>query len=210
MSISGILSNTYNQYQIGATPNPIQQQIQQLGTALQSGNLSAAQSDFASLQAAFSQPSTTTGAPTSTAGGPVNQAFNQLASDLQSGNLSAAQKDFATVQQDIHGPNGGPSFSRFPIATITAEEGTVPLLRTRCCRISIWGARMCPPAAFPERNRPMSACSNNCSNSRWAERLSLPSRRSPSMPDPIVRRGRPRPPRASPPAKRIPQAKTIP
>ncbi|MGP0099206.1 MAG: hypothetical protein ACLPHI_19375 [Terriglobales bacterium] len=114
MSISGILSNTYNQYQIGATPNPIQQQIQQLGTALQSGNLSAAQSDFASLQAAFSQPSTTTGAPTSTAGGPVNQAFNQLASDLQSGNLSAAQKDFATVQQDIHGPNGGPSFSRFP------------------------------------------------------------------------------------------------
>ena len=107
MSISGISSNSYNPYQTGA--NPLQQQFQQLGQALQSGNLSAAQSDFASLRAGFSQPSSTTGASSatstsSTTSNPVNQAFNQLASDLQSGNLSAAQKDYSAIQQETKTP----------------------------------------------------------------------------------------------------------
>ena len=75
MSISAILNSSSNQYQIGAASNPYQQEIQQLGQALQSGNLSAAQSDFATLQAAFSQPATTTAGSTSN---PVAQAFNQL------------------------------------------------------------------------------------------------------------------------------------
>jgi hypothetical protein len=107
MSISGISSNSYNPYQTGA--NPLQQQFQQLGQALQSGNLSAAQSDFASLRAGFSQPSSTTGASSatstsSTTSNPVNQAFNQLASDLHSGNLSAAQKDYSAIQQETKTP----------------------------------------------------------------------------------------------------------
>jgi len=101
MSIAGILGSS-TQYQIGAT-NALQQQFQQLGQALQSGNLSSAQSDFATLQAAFSQPATTTG---NAAGNPIKQAFNQLASDLQSGNLSAAQKDYSTVQEDLQGARG--------------------------------------------------------------------------------------------------------
>jgi len=105
MSVSAILSSAYNQPQIGSSNSPYQQSISQLGKDLQSGNLSAAQSDFASLQAAFSQPSTTTGASTTPAtqstASPIAQAFNQLSSDLQSGNLSAAQKDFSTVQQDL-------------------------------------------------------------------------------------------------------------
>ncbi|MFY9904701.1 MAG: hypothetical protein WBX02_14650 [Terriglobales bacterium] len=105
MSVSAILSSAYNQPQIGSSNNPYQQSISQLGKDLQSGNLSAAQSEFASLQAAFSQPSTTTGASTTPAtqstASPIAQAFNQLSSDLQSGNLSAAQKDFSTVQQDL-------------------------------------------------------------------------------------------------------------
>ena len=102
MSISAILNSSSNQYQIGAASNPYQQEMQQLGQALQSGNLSAAQSDFATLQAAFSQPATTPGSTsTGSASNPVAQAFNQLGTDLQSGNLSAAQKDFSTVQQDL-------------------------------------------------------------------------------------------------------------
>ena len=103
MSISAILNSSSNQFQIGAASNPYQQDMQQLGQALQSGNLSAAQSDFATLQAAFSQPATTATGSTS-AGSPSNpvaQAFNQLSTDLQSGNLSAAQKDFSTLQQDL-------------------------------------------------------------------------------------------------------------
>ena len=97
MSISAILNSSSNQYQIGAASNPYRQEMQQLGQALQSGNLSTAQSDFATLRAAFSQPATGTGSTSN----PVAQAFNQLGTDLQSGNMSAAQKDFSTVQQDL-------------------------------------------------------------------------------------------------------------
>jgi hypothetical protein len=104
MSISGIQGSTFNPYQF-ASSSPLQQQLQQLGQALQSGNLSAAQSDFASLQQAFSQPAATNAPATS----PLGQAFNQLASDLQSGNLSAAQKDFSPLQQDVQSLNGSSS-----------------------------------------------------------------------------------------------------
>jgi len=102
MSISAILNSNPSQFQIGAPSNPYQQEMQQLGQALQSGNLSVAQSDFAALQAAFSQPAATTGSTsTGSASNPVGQAFNQLGTDLQSGNVAAAQKDFSTVQQDL-------------------------------------------------------------------------------------------------------------
>ena len=115
MSVSA-LSSIFNQQQLSAITNPYQQQLQQLGKALQSGNLSAAQSDFATLQQAFSQPAstiaTTTGAASTTTSNPANQSFNQLASDLQSGNLAAAQKDFSTVQQDIKG-YGSPPINYF-------------------------------------------------------------------------------------------------
>ncbi len=102
MSISGILSSNVSRYQPRAASASYLQGIQQLSKDFQSGNLSAAQSDFATLQAAFSQPPTST-ASTSTASksNPVAQAFNQLATDLKSGNLSAAQKDFSTVQQGL-------------------------------------------------------------------------------------------------------------
>ncbi len=104
MSISAILSSAYNQNQVGASTNPFQQSIQQLSQDLQSGNLSAAQSDFATLKRAFSQASSTTGSAsgsTSATSNPIAQAFNQLGTDLQAGNLSAAQKDFSTAQQDL-------------------------------------------------------------------------------------------------------------
>jgi len=102
MSISGILGSSSNQYQLSSS-NLFQQDLQQLGQALQSGNLSSAQSEFATLQAAFSQPATTssTTSNSSATSNPITQAFNQLGSDLQSGNLSAAQKDYSTVQQDL-------------------------------------------------------------------------------------------------------------
>jgi len=105
MSIFGILSSNLSQYQLSAASAPHQQGIQQLSKDLQSGNLSAAQSDFAILQKAFSQPPTTTPSTSN----PVAQAFNQLASDLKSGNLSAAQKDFSTLQQDLQSPGNLPT-----------------------------------------------------------------------------------------------------
>jgi hypothetical protein len=67
MSVSAILRSAFDQPQIGSSNNPCQQSISQLAKDLQSGNLSAGLSDFSSQQAAFSQPSTTTGASTTPA-----------------------------------------------------------------------------------------------------------------------------------------------
>ncbi len=97
MSVSGIFSS------LGSSASAISYQLQnsqfqQLGQDLTSGNLSGAQSDFATLAQAFTQPSAVS---TSSTANPVTQAFQQLSTDLQSGNLSAAQKDYSTIQQDL-------------------------------------------------------------------------------------------------------------
>ena len=82
-----------------------QQEFQQLGKDLQSGNLAQAQADFVTLQQSSplaAQSTTASSATSGAAGGsPIAQAFNQLSQDLKSGNLSAAQQDFSTIQQDF-------------------------------------------------------------------------------------------------------------
>ncbi len=112
MSISGI-HGTLSPYLLGTATNP-SQQFQQLGQALQSGNLSAAQSDFATLQQAFSQSAAISGTTSAATANPVSQAFNQLASDLKSGNLSAAQQDYSTLQRDLQSTIGTLPTHRFP------------------------------------------------------------------------------------------------
>jgi outer membrane protein assembly factor BamD (BamD/ComL family) len=79
----------------------IQQDFQQLGKDLQSGNLSAAQSDFATLEQNMPQTSSTSNTSTSESSNPIAQAFSQLSQDLQAGNLTAAQSDYSTIQQDF-------------------------------------------------------------------------------------------------------------
>lgn len=124
MSVSGISSSNLFNYENSNVQNQrqqLQQEFQQLGQDLQSGNLSAAQSDFATLQQIGSNTSSTSASASSN---PLAQAFNQLGQDLQSGNLSAAQQDFSTIQQDLqsqvsqghghhhhHGGGGGQSNS---------------------------------------------------------------------------------------------------
>lgn len=94
MSTSGITGSMSSQMQ------QIQQDFKQLGQDLQAGNLTAAQSDFTTLQNALPQISS---APSSTSqsNSPIVQAFAQLSQDLQSGNLTAAQQDYSTIQQDF-------------------------------------------------------------------------------------------------------------
>lgn len=77
----------------------MQQEFQQLGKDLQAGNLSAAQSDFATLQQYAPQSSSTSSQSTN----PVAQEFTQLGKDLQSGNTTAAEQDFTAIQQDFQG-----------------------------------------------------------------------------------------------------------
>jgi hypothetical protein len=104
MSVSGISSGNfldYNTQTIQARMQQFRQEFQQLGQDLQSGNLSAAQADFASLQQVGPQANSTSSAQSNT---PIAQAFNQLSQDLKSGNLSAAQQEYATIQQDFQNP----------------------------------------------------------------------------------------------------------
>lgn len=107
MSLSGISSSSLFSYesqnvQSQSKLQKFQQEFQQLGQDLQSGNLSAAQSDFATLQQIG--PQGLGNSPSNSS--PVQQAFNQLAQDLQSGNISAAQQDYTNIQQDFQGQAG--------------------------------------------------------------------------------------------------------
>jgi ribosomal protein S20 len=101
MSVSGISSSSLFDYSAQGLQNnmkQVQQEFQQLGQDLESGNLSAAQSDFSTLQQFLPQNSSTSSAQSNS---PIAQAFSQLSKDLQAGNLSAAQQDYTTIQQDF-------------------------------------------------------------------------------------------------------------
>lgn len=120
MSIVGILSSNLLNLSAPSLSSPqqsFQKEFQKVGQDLQSGNLSAAQADFATLQQ--NAPSANASTPNT----PVAQAFSQLGKDLQSGNLSAAQQDFSNIQQDFqshaaqahhhhHGGGGGSASSQ--------------------------------------------------------------------------------------------------
>lgn len=97
MSISSISSSMYNS-NIQSQFEQFQQEFQQLGNDLNSGNLSSAQADFVTLQQDMPQANSTS---TSQSNNPIFQAFQQLSKDLQAGNLSAAQQDYSTIQQDF-------------------------------------------------------------------------------------------------------------
>jgi len=132
MSVSGILSSNFSNDNTQSVQNQMQQfrqEFQQLGQDLQSGNLSAAQADFATLQQLEPQSSSSA---SSSSSNPIAQAFNQLSQDLQSGNLSAAQQDYATIQQDfqshaaVHGHHhhhGGGGGGESEISQLLSELG---------------------------------------------------------------------------------------
>jgi outer membrane protein assembly factor BamD (BamD/ComL family) len=107
MSVAGILSSSLFNYSSDGVQNKkqqFQQEFQQLGQDLQSGNLSAAQTDFTALQPSGSQANS----PLSTTGNSlISQDFKQLSQDLQSGNVSAAQQDYAKIQQDFQSQGAG-------------------------------------------------------------------------------------------------------
>ncbi len=74
-------------------PQQFQQQFLQLGSDLQSGNLSAANQDFTALQQQNN--------PSLTQTGPIAQTFKQLGQDLKLANLPAADADYASLKQDF-------------------------------------------------------------------------------------------------------------
>lgn len=82
----------------------VQQDYTQLATALQSGNLTSAQTAFTALQQALqTQTGSTTNPNTTTASSsdPIANDFNALGQALSSGNLSQAQSAFAQLQSAV-------------------------------------------------------------------------------------------------------------
>ena len=88
MTISAISSASSNPFYAKQTST--QQSFSTLVSALQSGDLSAAQSAYASFTQTAGQ-----GDPNS----PFAQAINQIGQDLQSGNIGAAQQTLSSLQQ---------------------------------------------------------------------------------------------------------------
>jgi soluble cytochrome b562 len=121
MSVSAISSSA------GLTPAAWQSQIgqvqsdfQALGKALQSGNLTAAQQAYATLQQdlpASQSSSTPTG----------NNPLSAIGQALQSGNLTAAQQAFAALRGHNHGHHhhgGGSAVASSASTPASATTGT--------------------------------------------------------------------------------------
>jgi hypothetical protein len=107
MSIASIASSTllhYSGQAIQSSRQKWQQGLQQLGQDIQSGNLSAAQSDFATLQQLAPQVGSTSSTQSKTG---IAQDFTQLGKDLQSGNTTAAQQDYTQIQHDVSATAAG-------------------------------------------------------------------------------------------------------
>ena len=75
-----------------------QSEFQQLGQALQSGNLTQAQSDFSILTQNFANWTQNNSV--------LSQAFSSLGQALQSGNVSAAQSAYSAIRQDVQQSGG--------------------------------------------------------------------------------------------------------
>lgn len=107
MSVAGISSSNlfdFNTQSVQNRKQQFQQEFQQLGQDLQSGNLSAAQIDFATLQQSGPQVSSSSANQNAS---PIAQDFKQLSQDIQSGDISAAQQDYAKIQQDFQNQAAG-------------------------------------------------------------------------------------------------------
>jgi hypothetical protein len=116
MSIAAISSTT--QTQASLLQGLLQQsraQFQKLAQDVQSGNLSAAQQDFAQLtsnsnswRSALPVNSSSNPVLPSSAALKINQDLNTLGSNLKSGDISGAQQAYASLQQDFQSSNSAP------------------------------------------------------------------------------------------------------
>jgi hypothetical protein len=103
MSVTNVAGNAA---QAGwqANAEQFKQSFQSLGSAIQSGDLSSAQSAFASLQQL--QPQNPSNA-SNLASGPLSQDWNNLSQALQSGDPKSAQAAFTQLQTDMQAHRKG-------------------------------------------------------------------------------------------------------
>ena len=198
MSIAGIASSSLFQNSVvQQTQNRFQQiksQFQKLGQDLQSGNLTQAQSDFATLshelpnggqfssQAASSSSSATssTNSGASASSNPILQAFQSLGQDLQSGNLSAAQQEsppFNRARSKRKLP--ARRITAITIITQAAAATATPALRPpRSSKTSPRSVRISNLEISHPHSRPTPRCNPTCSSSCRALLLAPVRRRA--------------------------------
>ena len=152
MSVSGISSSLYNTENVQSGIQQFQQTFRQLGQDLQSGNLSAAQSDFAALQK-LQPPGNASSSSQSNS--PIAQAFSQLSQDLQSGNLSRCTAGLQYDSAGISEPGWQAAMEPKGIITITAAEAA--RAKSVSCLTS-W-ARICNPAVYRAHRAHSRPCS---------------------------------------------------
>ena len=125
MSISGISSSTTNPNQPAGSQTNFRQSLNQLFSAVSSGNLPDAQQAYSTL----SELQSSGEGPSPTSNTPLAQTLNQIGQSLQNGNLSGAQQALASLQQTQqahgghhhHGHHGG---GVKPAGTSTTSSST--------------------------------------------------------------------------------------
>lgn len=112
MSIAGLAATSFLSGVFSTNQSsrfvPVAQELQQLGQDLKSGNLPAAQSDFATLRQ-DAQPSLDAVLhhrhprfqEAAASQGQTAEVFRQLGQELQSGNIAAAQQTYAALLRDF-------------------------------------------------------------------------------------------------------------
>jgi|HubBroStandDraft_1064217.scaffolds.fasta_scaffold03182_6 hypothetical protein len=104
MSISAIsngLSTSASSTPIQSNLRQFQQEFQQLGSDLKSGNMTAAKQDFAQLHTLAGEGGDVSSGPSTPGGSALVEQFNQLGQDIVSGNISAAGQAYGNLKQDF-------------------------------------------------------------------------------------------------------------
>jgi len=103
MSVTGIsTANFFDTTDVEGETKKRKAEFDQLGSDIQSGNLSAAQEDYVELT-----QNSANGASGANSSDPLAIDFSALQNALQSGNLSEAQTAYAQIQQDFQNPGNG-------------------------------------------------------------------------------------------------------
>src|SRR5580692_502899 len=108
MSNIGSVAGTTSPYQPTNSNTLALQAFQSVGSALQSGDLSSAQSALATFQQSLPGSSSSAVQPPFGRNHQANSAYQNLAGALQSGDLSSAQRAFANLQTALSAAHKAP------------------------------------------------------------------------------------------------------
>jgi len=120
MSISGISASTYSLPTSGSSSqSQIVQAFKSLAQALQSDNLTGAQTAYNTLTKLLGNQGSSQNSNST-----LSQALSQIGSDLQSNNLSGAQQTFASLVQQLAQQASAGQLTPGLVSTTQAASGT--------------------------------------------------------------------------------------